>query len=58
MDIVAVSTRSVPGWRWRMLDYSGQTVEESNRAFDSIDIAIAEGVARMRARTEKAPGRV
>ena len=50
MNVVAVSTPASPGWRWRILDYSGQMVEESDGTFGSIESALAHGVERIRAR--------
>ena len=40
MDIAAVSARSSPGWRWRILNHSAPMVQS----------AIAHGIERMRAR--------
>lgn len=56
MHIVAISTPSSAGWRWRILDYSGQMVEESDGTFGSIEMAIAHGAERMRSRDEAASG--
>jgi hypothetical protein len=53
MNVVAISTPSSVGWRWRIVDYSGQIVEESDRIFGSIQSAITDGVERMRARDER-----
>jgi hypothetical protein len=53
MNVVAISTPSSVGWRWRIVDYSGQMVEESDGTFGSIESAITHGVERMRARDER-----
>jgi hypothetical protein len=53
MNVVAISTPSSVGWRWRIVDYSGQMVEESDGTFASIEIAITHGVERMRARDDQ-----
>jgi hypothetical protein len=50
MNVVAVSTPSSPEWRWRIVDYAGQMVEESEDTFPSIASAVAEGIKRMRDR--------
>lgn len=50
MNVVAISTPSTRGWRWRIVDYSGHMVEESDGTFGSIESAITHGVERMRAR--------
>ncbi len=52
MNIVAVSTPTSSGWRWRIVDYSGEVVEESHTRFSSIAIAIAEGTAHLRSRED------
>ena len=53
MNVVAISTPSSVSWRWRIIDYSGQMVEESDGTFGSIESAITHGVERMRARDEQ-----
>lgn len=57
MNIVAVSTPTSSGWRWRIVDYAGQVVEESHARFASIAIAIAEGTAHLRSREDLDAGR-
>ncbi len=44
MNVVAVSTPLHPHWRWRIVNYSGETVEESEASFPTIRSAVAEGV--------------
>jgi hypothetical protein len=59
MNVVPISVPSSGEWRWRIVDYSGQMLEESAGTFPSIDSAVADGVARMRARQRRdvtAPG--
>ncbi len=58
MNVVAVSTPSSPEWRWRIVDYSGQMVEESHGTYPSIATAVADGVERMRARDDRDVGNV
>jgi hypothetical protein len=53
MNVVAVSTPSSSGWRWRIVDYSGQMVEESPGTFVSIERAVADGVERLRHRDDR-----
>jgi hypothetical protein len=43
MNVVAVSTPGQPGWRWRIVDYHGEMVEESDAVFATISQAVAEG---------------
>ncbi len=49
MDVVAVSTPGHPGWCWRIVNYAGELVEESNVAFPTIATAITEGRQRLEA---------
>ena len=48
MQVIAFSTPSYPDWRWRIVNYAGEMVEESMRAFPSIESAVAEGSQRLR----------
>ena len=48
MQVIAFSTPSYPDWRWRIVDYAGEMVEESFRTFPSIATAVADGQGRMR----------
>jgi hypothetical protein len=43
MQVVAVSTPSSPAWRWRIVKYSGEVLEESRETFPSIAAAVACG---------------
>ena len=47
MDVVAISTPRDAGWRWRILSYSGEVVEESHRLFSTIRHAVEEGALRL-----------
>jgi hypothetical protein len=47
MNVVAISTPHRADWRWRIVNYSGEVVEESYSGFPSIASAIAEGVKRL-----------
>jgi hypothetical protein len=47
MQVVAFSSPSRPEWRWRIVGYSGEMVEESYETFASITTAITEGTHRM-----------
>lgn len=48
MQVVAFSTPLNPAWRWRIVSYSGEQVEESREEFVSIGAALAKGGKRMR----------
>jgi hypothetical protein len=52
MQVIAFSTPSYPEWRWRILDYTGQMVEESRAVFPSIAMAVADGTRRLRQRSD------
>jgi hypothetical protein len=53
MNVVAFSTPSRPDWRWRIVDYRGETVEESSIGFVTIAKAVAEGTKRLREQVER-----
>jgi len=48
MHIVALSTPSRPAWRWRIVNYAGEIIEESHETFLSIAAAVRVGVRRQR----------
>ena len=43
MHVVAISSPTYPEWRWRIIDYSGGTLEESRERFPTISAAVAAG---------------
>ena len=49
MQVVAFSTPAHPDWRWRIVNYAGEMVEESYGSFPSIATAVADGALRLRA---------
>jgi hypothetical protein len=49
MQVVAVSTpQKDAGWRWRIVNYAGEVVEESLERFPTIARAIEHGSKRLR----------
>ena len=52
MQVTAISTPRHPEWRWRISDYAGTTVEESEVTFASIAAAVAAGRERLLTMTE------
>jgi hypothetical protein len=38
----------LPSWRWRIVDYAEEMVEESSQTFPSIETAVADGSRRLR----------
>ena len=47
MNVVAFSTPRRPDWRWRIVNYAGEIVEESEASFPTIGNACAEGAKRL-----------
>src|SRR5437899_12274258 len=47
MQVVAFSTPMNPHWRWRIVNYAGEVVEESNETFPTIASAVAQGKKRL-----------
>jgi hypothetical protein len=53
MNVLAFSTPGQPDWRWRIVDYNGETVEESYTGFPTIAAAVAGGNVRLRQNAER-----
>ena len=49
MQVTAFKTPENPAWRWRIVSYAGETIEESSRQFVTIRDALSEGTKRLRA---------
>ena len=47
MQVIAFATATRPEWRWRIVDYAGETVEESSSVFPTIAAAVGAGSARL-----------
>ena len=47
MQVVAISSPRNPEWRWRILNYGGEIVEESQAGFPNIAAAVAAGKERL-----------
>jgi hypothetical protein len=47
MQVVAVSISNSQDWRWRIVNYAGETIEESRETFGSIARAVAAGKTRL-----------
>ena len=43
VQVVAFSTPMSPAWRWRIVNYSGEVIQESNETFPTIAAAVAHG---------------
>ncbi len=53
MDVLAFSTPTQRDWRWRIVDYRGETVEESSTVFTTIAEAVAEGRERLQQHVDR-----
>ncbi len=47
MQVAAFSTPGSPNWRWRIVNYAGEMVEESRETFPTIASAVAQGTKRL-----------
>ena len=47
MQVTAFSSPSCPEWRWRIVNYAGEIVEESRDLFPTISTAVASGTKRL-----------
>lgn len=47
MQVTAFSTPNFRDWRWRIVSYAGETIEESSEVFTSIATAVADGTKRL-----------
>ena len=49
MNVAAFNTPQDPAWRWRIVNYAGETVAESFDRFTSIGAALAQGARKLAA---------
>ena len=47
MQVAAFATPQDHGWRWRIVNYAGEVIEESHATFASIAMAVAKGTERL-----------
>jgi hypothetical protein len=47
MQVTAFSTPAQPDWRWRIVSYAGEIIEESRDVFPTIAAAVAAGTTRL-----------
>ncbi len=47
MQVIAVATPSRPDWRWRIVNYAGEMIEESSTSYPTIAIAVTVGAERL-----------
>jgi hypothetical protein len=48
VQVLAFSTPQTPLWRWRIVNYAGELVEESHTSFPTIAGALEEGSKRLK----------
>ncbi len=46
--MIAFAIPTSPGWRWRIVNFAGEMVEESFRVFSGLAEAVAAGGQRLR----------
>lgn len=59
MQVTAFATPARPDWRWRIVNYAGEMIEESSGSYPTIAIAVTMGAQRleaMNARDLSVPG--
>jgi hypothetical protein len=49
MQVTAFNTPKDPSWRWRIVNYAGEMIEESHEHFPSIVAAVTQGTKRLTA---------
>jgi hypothetical protein len=49
MHVAAFNTPKDPAWRWRIVNYAGDTIAESPDRFPSIGAALAQGARKLAA---------
>ena len=52
MQVGAFSIPGRAGWRWRIINYAGETLEESRESFATIALAVENGTKRARGMDE------
>jgi hypothetical protein len=48
VQVLAFSTPEAPLWRWRIINYAGELVEESRETFPTIAGALEQGSKRLK----------
>jgi hypothetical protein len=47
VQVTAFSTPTNPAWRWRIVNYAGETIAESRNGFQTIAAAITHGTKHL-----------
>jgi hypothetical protein len=53
VNVVAFTSPHAPDWRWRIVDYGGETLEESATGFSTLALAMAAGTERLHVRIDR-----
>lgn len=48
MQVGAFTSPGQSDWKWRIINYAGETVEESRRSFRTIALAVDDGRKRLK----------
>jgi hypothetical protein len=49
MDVAAFKMTGDSTWRWRIVNYAGETIAESDEGFPTIGAAVTQGTKRLTA---------
>ena len=49
MQVTAFNTPQDPAWRWRIVNYAGEVIAESEQGFASIHAALVDGAQQLAA---------
>jgi hypothetical protein len=53
VNVLAFAKSATHAWRWRIVDYNSQVLEESSATFPTIGEAMAAGTERLEEHTER-----
>jgi hypothetical protein len=53
VNVFAFTSPRAPDWRWRIVDYGGETLEESSTGFSTLALAMAAGAERLHVRIDR-----
>jgi hypothetical protein len=53
VNVFAFTSPRAPDWRWRIVDYGGETLEESATGFSTLAQAMAAGTERLHVRIDR-----
>jgi hypothetical protein len=53
VNVFAFTSPRASDWRWRIVDYGGETLEESATGFSTLALAMAAGTERLHVRIDR-----